>query len=150
MKTIYEYLEEDLSKWPSRPYIFTKKDGVYHPRTFQEVISDVQNLSKALLARGFQGANLMIYSENSYEWIVLYFAVMSYVGTCMPVDKEWTSHDLENTFRALPVRAVFYSRARSGQTRPLRDAHPEISWFCIEDAFPRLIREGKALSLIHI
>lgn len=147
MKTIYEYLEEDLSKWPSRPYIFTKKDGVYHTRTFQEVISDVQNLSKALLARGFQGANLMIYSENSYEWIVLYFAVMSYVGTCVPVDKEWTSHDLENTFRTLPVRAVFYSRARSGQTRPLRDAHPEISWFCIEDAFPRLIREGKALEM---
>lgn len=145
MKPIHEHLEEDLKKWPSRPYIYTKVDGVYHPRTFREVIADVQNLSRALLARGLRGKNLMICSENSYEWIALYFAVMSYVGTCVPVDKESTSHDLRNIIRALPVAVVFYSRAKSAQVEPLRNAHPEISWLCIEDAFPALIREGKAL-----
>lgn len=143
MKTICEYLESNLLNRPGRPYLYTKQGGVWHPHTFREVTNDIQNLAKALLSRGFQGKNLMIFAENSYEWIVLYLAAMAYIGVCVPVDKEWTSYDLSNTFSVLKTSAVFYSRSRQDRISALREQEPDIAWFCIEDAFAGLLREGR-------
>lgn len=147
MKSISEYLEEDYIKWADRPYISTKENGIWHSHTFRETIDDIRCLSKALLARGFADKNLMLCSENSREWILLYFAIMGYVGTCVPVDKEWTAYDLRNTLSSVPVSAVFYSRSRRERFLPLREQYPDIAWFCIEDILPDLIREGSASSL---
>ena len=147
MKSISEYLEEDYIKWADRPYISTKENGIWHSRTFQETIDEIRCLSKALLAKGFGGKNIMLCSENSREWILLYFAIMGYVGTCVPVDKEWTSYDLQNTLSAIPVTAVFYSRSRRERFLPLQEQYPDIVWFCIEDTLPVLIQEGNASSL---
>ncbi len=146
MKSISEYLEEDYIKWADRPYISTKENGVWRSRTFRETIDDIRNLSKALLTRGFSDKNLMLCSENSREWILLYFAIMGYVGTCVPVDKEWTAYDLQNTLSSIPVSAVFYSRSRKERLLPLQKQYPDIFWFCIEDTLPDLIREGNASS----
>lgn len=147
MKTIYEYLEEDLKKWADRPYIHTKIDEAFHAHTFQETVQDIQHLSKALIKRQFQHKNLMICAENSYEWIVLYLAIMGYVGTCVPVDKEWTSYDYAHTLSAIEVSAVFYSRSKKERLFDLMPEHPEITWYCIEDDLPLLIQEGRLLSL---
>lgn len=147
MKSISEYLEEDYIKWTDRPYISTKENGAFQACTFREIIDDVRHLAKALLVRGLEGRNIMLCSENSREWILLYFAVMGYVGTCVPVDKEWTAYDLQNTLSAIPVSAVFVSRSRLERFAPLWASHPEIVWFCIEDALPGLIAEGTSLPL---
>ncbi len=147
MKCISEYLEEDYIKWADRPYISTKENGTWHSRTFRETIDDIRNLSKALLERGFEDKNLMLCSENSREWILLYFAVMGYVGTCVPVDREWTAYDIQNTLSAIPVSAVFYSRSRKERFLPLQKQYPDISLFCIEDILSDLIQEGKASPL---
>ena len=144
MKSISEYLENDKNKWAHRPYISTKENGVWRTRTFREVIDDIQGLSKSLLARGLEQKTIMICSENSYEWILLYFGIMGYVGTCVPVDKEWTAWDLQNTLSAVSVSAIFYSRSRGERFRSVMEQTPDISWFCIEDVLTDLIREGKA------
>ncbi len=147
MKSISEYLSEDYAKWADRPYISTKENGVYRACTFREAIDDIRAISRALLSRGLADKNVMLCSENSREWILLYFAIMGYVGTCVPVDKEWTTYDLQNTLSAIPVSAVFYSRSRKERFLPLQAQYPDTIWFCIEDILPGLIREGKTSSL---
>ncbi len=161
MKSISEYLEEDYIKWADHPYISAKRwvippgnqscpcpreRGGFEARTYREVIDDIRHLSKALLARGFAHKNIMLCSENSPEWILLYFAIMGYVGTCVPVDKEWTAYDLQNTLSAIPISAVFVSRSRMQRFESLRESRPDIAWFCIEDTLPDLIAEGLSLS----
>lgn len=147
MKSIHTYLEEDLQKWAKRPYIHVKSDGSYHAYTFQTTIENIQSLSKALILRHLQGKNLMICAENSYEWIVLYLGIMGYVGTCVPVDKEWTAYDYTHTLSAIEISAIFYSRAQREKMQSLMEQFPDISWFCIEDSFSLLIQEGETSSL---
>ena len=65
MKSICDYLEEDREKWADRPYITTKVHGSWTSRTFQEVVGDIQGLSRSLLKRGYQDKHIMICSENS-------------------------------------------------------------------------------------
>lgn len=144
MKSISQYLEEDDLKWSERPYISTKKDGAWHSRTFREIIDDIRHLSKALLARGFENKNILLCSENSEEWILLYLGIMGYVGTCVPVDGEWTAYDLQHTLSAIPVSAAFISRSRMERFASLRQLCPDITWFCIEDILPVLIAQGRA------
>lgn len=160
MKTISDYLEEDYIKWADRPYIsakrwvlcsedrpFTSEKDTFESRTFREIIDDIRYLSKALLNRGFEHKNIMLCSENSPEWILLYFAIMGYVGTCVPVDKEWTAHDLQNTLSAIPVSAVFVSCSKMQRFEALKELFPDICWFRIEDILPVLIEEGRSLPL---
>lgn len=146
MKCISEYLADDYDKWADRPYISTKENGNFRSFTFRETIDHIRALSRSLIARGFHHKNIMLCGENSREWILLYFAVMGYVGACVPVDREWTAHDFQNTLSAVPVSAVFVSRSRMERFEALRNRFPDISLFCIEDTLPTLIAEGKALS----
>ena len=147
MKSISEYLEDDYRKWADRPYISTKESGVWRSFTFQETIDDIRALSISLSARGLTGKNIMLCGENSREWILLYFAVMGYVGTCVPVDKEWTAYDFQNTLSAIPVAAIFVSRSRIKRFEPLMERYPDTLLFCIENTLPELIEEGRSLSL---
>lgn len=146
MKCISEYLTDDYHKWADRPYISTKENGSWHSFTFEETINDIYALSRSLIAQGFHHKNIMLCGENSREWILLYLAVMGYVGTCVLVDKEWTSYDFQNTLSVLPVSAVFVSRSRIGRFESLRERFPDTCLFCIEDTLPALIAEGKILS----
>lgn len=141
MKSISEYLEEDRIKWSTRPYL-TVKNGTWQTRTFRQVIDQIQDLSRGLLLHGFQNKNIMIFSENSYEWILLYLGIMGYVGTCVPVDKDWTPYDLNHTLSVLDTAAVFYSRFRSGCIDSLREHYPDTAWFCIEDSLESLMEAG--------
>ena len=42
MKSIHAYLEDDLRKWASRPYISVKSGQHYHAHTFSETIHDIR------------------------------------------------------------------------------------------------------------
>lgn len=143
MKSVCEYIEEDMIKWENSPYIYVKKDGKFEPRTFGEVMDDVRCLARALASEGVRG-NVMLYSRNSYEWMVADLAVMGYVGVCVPIDSEWTAFDISNTLSVIGINTVLYERAKSGVIDELRKKYPEIRFICIEESFPELIAQGKS------
>ena len=145
MKSICEYIEEDKEKWALRPYISVKEDGHFVARTFSQVMDDVQSLARALLAEGISG-NIMLYSQNSYEWTVTDLAVMGYVGVCVPIDREWTAYDVCNTLSVISVEAIFYEKERRQVIWEVQQKFPDIRYFCIEDCFPDLLKAGRIIS----
>ncbi len=148
MKSISEYLDEDYQKWGENPYIHVWQDSSYQASSFKKTIDDIKNIAKSLKSRGLSGKNIIIYSENSYEWMVLYLSVMGYVGTCIPIDKEWTGFDIKNTLSVIPADAVFYSRKKLEGVQYLRELYPEMMYICIEDEFEQFIREGEKTDMV--
>lgn len=142
MKSICEYLERDKEKWATLPYISVKKGGRFVTRTFGEVIEDVQCLARILTAEGI-GGNIMLYSQNSYEWMVADLAIMGYVGVCVPIDREWTAYDICNTLAVVGINAIFYERDRQPVIDEVRQRFPGIRYFCIEDCFPGMLEAGR-------
>ena len=142
MKSICEYIEEDKKKWESLPYIAVKKDGQFVSRTFGEVMEDVQCLARALISEGVRG-NVMLYSQNSCEWAVADLAVMGYVGVCVPIDSELTAFDISNTLSVIEINTVLYERSKRSVIEELRKKYPAIRFICIEESFPKLIKDGK-------
>ncbi len=142
MKSICEYIEEDKKKWESLPYIAVKKDGQFVSRTFGEVMEDVQCLARALISEGVRG-NVMLYSQNSCEWAVADLAVLGYVGVFVPIDSEWTAFDISNTLSVIEINTVLYERSKRSVIEELRKKYPAIRFICIEESFPKLIKDGK-------
>ncbi len=149
MQSISEYLAEDYKKWKDKPYIWTKQEGKYQCQTFGQTIEDVYKTANWLLNKGLGGKNIIIYAPNSYAWMVLDLAIMGYVGTCMPIDKEWTTYDLNHVMSALEVGAVLYSSTKEKEVTPLK-AHYPVPFICIEEEFPKMVAEQDTISPVGI
>lgn len=87
-----------------------KKDKVinYTVKRFRE---DVFSLGTALKSMGLEGKHIGILSENSYQWVVTFFAVVCGGSVAVPVDKELTDREISKLFSKADTDAVFFSRA---------------------------------------
>lgn len=134
-------------KWSGFPYISVKENGCFKTRTFGEVISAVRALAKGLVSVGVSG-NVMLYSENSYEWLISYLAVPAYIGTIVPIDCLWTAFDIRNTLSAIDVDTVLYSKARADVINSIKPEYQGVKFMCIDDCFQEFIAAGERAELM--
>lgn len=129
MKHVAAYLKEGYEKWYDKPYIHVKKQSTYESKTFGQVVSDVEQLAKALYQLGLKDQHIILYGENCYEWLLLDLAIMGYTGVAVPIDKEWTEFDVEHVKNVLSIGAVFYSNKTEETAKKifLKDGIPCIS-----------------------
>lgn len=142
MKNIDNVLKENIKNRADLPYIYVRENGSFKMRTFGEVVNDVRNLARGLLCQN-AGENVMLFSENSYEWLITYLAVPAYVGVIVPIDCMWTSFDIKNTLSVIKIDAVMYSKSRHGVIEELQKEFPNIRFLCIEESFAKLMEIGK-------
>ena len=74
--TFREMIEQLPAGREDKPAIswFTRK-GEEHGVTLGQLREDVRNLQALLTARGLAGRHIAILGENSYEWLLVFFAI---------------------------------------------------------------------------
>ncbi len=113
--------------------------------TVRDFRSDVSALGTALLHRGLKGKHFGILSENSYYWVVSFFAVTCGVGAAVPVDKELTRDDISGLFQKGDAEIVFFSSKYAEAAKYHLNKHPETIGIVLDgDA------EGKILSITDL
>ncbi len=85
-----------------------KKQDVCH--TVREFHDRVRQLGTALFEMGLAGKHIAIVSENSYNWVVAYFAIVCGGGVAVPIDKELPDDDISMLISKGDAEAVFCSR----------------------------------------
>jgi len=89
-------------------------EGEKLSRTYSEFYQDIIGLRNKLITLGISDKHIAILSENSYEWIVAFYAIISGGGVAVLIDTEQT----DDTVRELIVRSdvdyVFASDYLSG------------------------------------
>lgn len=111
IKTIKEMLINGAENYSDKPAFLVKeeKGGPYKEVSYKKVLRDVNALGTKLLDMGLSGARIAIIGDNSYEWILAYFAVVCGVGTVVPLDKELKLHEIQNLVDAAECSAIFYA-----------------------------------------
>ncbi|MGN0448395.1 MAG: AMP-binding protein [Acutalibacteraceae bacterium] len=84
-----------------------KQDAVYTVRDFHD---KVKQLGTALFEMGLAGKHISIVSENSYNWVVAFFAIVCSGGVAVPIDKELPDKDISMLISKGDAEAVFVSR----------------------------------------
>ena len=85
-KTIPELFLETLKKYPNKPALLYKKEGVFFPITYKELSQKVQIFSSALQKLGIEEKDkIAILSENRPEWVISDLAIMSIGAIVVPL-----------------------------------------------------------------
>lgn len=78
--------------------------------TVKEFHDKVREVGTGLYALGLGGKHISIVSENSYNWIVAFFAIVCGGGVAVPIDKELPDKDISMLITKGDAEAVFISK----------------------------------------
>ena len=104
-------LIDRMETYGERVCMVEKKKDVVINYTVKRFREDVFALGTALKSMGLMGKHLGILSENSYQWVVAFFATVCGGGVAVPVDKELSDADISGLFTKADVEAIFFSRS---------------------------------------
>ncbi len=75
--------------------------------TFTEFRNKVRGLGSELISRGCVGKHCALIGKPSFEWVLIYYAVMSAGSVIVPLDRDWTAEDLADTVENADAEFLF-------------------------------------------
>lgn len=90
-----------------------EKEVRYINTTYGDFFEEIGQLGTALWEKGYQGKRIGLIGENSYHWILSYFAAVCGLGVIVPLDKLLQKEELENLISRGEVSCVFCDRKTS-------------------------------------
>ena len=125
-------------RYSARPALMQKFAGSYREISYAELLYKVEGLGTELLSRNFYGKRIILLGDNSLEWATVFLAVVSGLGTVLPIDKDISESDLASIAAADDAYAVFYSPKYEEKVSSLPAQIKKYSFNAIE----ALIEEG--------
>ncbi len=107
--------------------------------SFKQFQQDVNAFGTYLHGKGYKNAHIALMGENSYAWIVSYFAIVNGGNVVVPIDKDATQQDvclqLENSDASLFIHAKAYESLAT---------QISIASICLSQ-FSNFLQEGQTL-----
>lgn len=107
MRRLIEWAAETYGE----KYAYSFKEDPLHGEvihvTFTQLRDDVRALASRLLRMGCAGRHCVVTGKPSYEWVLVYFAVLSVGGVLVPLDRDWLADDLADTAARADAAYVF-------------------------------------------
>lgn len=108
LNTSAKLYSENTAFWVKK-----EKGGQYLPIKYKQLKEDVDALGTVLWDLGLSGRKVAVVSENRYEWVVTYLAVVNGLGIIVPLDKELPKDEQLNLLQRSEVDAIIYSDSYS-------------------------------------
>lgn len=108
MKKLLEYC---ATVYGEKTAIWFRKKGEVIKISFEQLKKDVDSFGTYLYGIGMQDKHIAILSENSYEWIVAYFAVVNGGNTVVPLDKENDAESIKMLTGKADVDLIIHSNS---------------------------------------
>lgn len=161
-ENLREMLRSSAEKYADKIAFVTKirdadREVHYIDTTYKELFDEMNWLGTGLLSLGFGGSRIALIGENSYKWILTYFAVACGVGITVPLDKLLQRDELVGMLQRSEATAIFCDKKHykmvqeivaSGETKVTivvgLDFIPKegLSILDLLDAGQQLIKEG--------
>lgn len=119
--------------------------------TCRQLQADVAALAAWLLNAGWKGSHFALIGESSYRYVVCYLAVVNWVGTIVPIDRELSVEETIKQVGLCDATAVFHSSPQAEKAGQVREGSPgvrltvNISESDPTNALDAMIAEGRAL-----
>lgn len=141
MKDLLDYCAE---KYKNKTAFWYKSKGNIIEISYIKLKKDVDSFGTYLSKSGLSDKHIALLGENSYEWIVSYFAVVNGGGVIVPIDKEIDAQSISRLVGKAEVTLMIHSDSYSEEAElsgvsllNMKDMAK-----CIEDG-KRLIENGE-------
>lgn len=78
-------------------------------KSYNAFFEDVASLCNYFIANGYNRTHIAVLGENSYEWIVSFFAIINSNNIVVPLDKELNEEDISNIIHKSDATVLIYS-----------------------------------------
>lgn len=104
---LYKFLENTANKFPENPSLaFVGEKHI----TYSEFNSKVLKLAFSLQKHGVsRGSKVAIWSENSPNWLISYFAIVSLGAVAVPILPDFSAKEVENILQHSEAKVLFVS-----------------------------------------
>ncbi len=77
--------------------------------SYREFYNNVVSLSAFFIEKGFSKKHIALIGENSYNWLLTYFAVVNSGNVIVPIDKELSSEEISDILQRSDSSVFIYS-----------------------------------------
>lgn len=105
--------------------IVDREKGTPVAHTYIEFKDKIDALGTALIALGYKGKHIAVLAENSFDWLVAFFAVACGVGVAVPLDKELDDATLSKLIDKADCEAVFCTKPYFKTVQKHFETHPD-------------------------
>lgn len=90
---------------------FTFAEGRTHivEKTYRDFYEEVNALGTWMYRQNIRNMHIAVVGENSYEWLLVFLAVVNGGNVAVPIDKELPPEEISKLMGKADVQAVFYS-----------------------------------------
>ena len=140
--TLKELIDFRAKESPNTAAFAWTKSGERIEKTYKELKSEIEALGVALEKRGVVNTKVAILGENSYYWILSFFAVVCSSSAAVPIDKELSTESIINLIKDSGCTHLIFSDTYSDIADSICKSM-EICAVNMKD-IPSLILEGQA------
>ena len=140
LRDLWDLLERANRFFGERDCVVKKHRSRTLTHTVRDLFDDVRALGAALQQDGFVHAHAAILGENSYEWLVAFFALACSGNIAVPLDKELTAAEIELLSRRADCTLAF-----CGKTYLDSAERPDLPCVVFSDTFDEMLDRGRAL-----
>lgn len=146
LKTLREVIEYGTKKGgDNRHFVFLDKDKKVDERTFNQSWDEEIALGTYYYMNGIDGGKkVCILAENSYEWVISFYAALVGGNIVVPMDMKLTDDEIVDQIVRCGCEGVVYTEKTSHFIDSLKanENNPAYAFFCVSD-FPEYKAKGK-------
>ena len=105
----------ELVEWASRQYrdktAFSFRSNPHQAEietvTYRQLRNNVRALASEMLAMGCAGKHCVVIGKFTYQWALMYYAILSIGAVLVPLDRDWQAADLADTVEKADADFLF-------------------------------------------
>jgi len=140
-----ELVELTAKKYGNNTAFCYEKAGQTVNISYLQFKTNVEALGTILFDMGIRNTKVAVIGENSYAWILTYFAVVSSGNVIIPLDRELPASDINNILIDSGAEMLVYSPAYSSILIQIKEKNNITRQYVNMDSFPSMLENGRIM-----
>ncbi len=108
INNLKELMDLAVNKYANNRAFSYMQDNVKIVKTYQDVYEDVVRVS-SYFKEHFQNEHIALIGENSYNWIIMFLAIVLSGNVCVVLDKDLDKKEIESLLKKSHTKIICYS-----------------------------------------
>lgn len=139
LKHLIDYAAENYGNAPAFTF---ERDGEDVTVDYIQMKNDIYALGTYFYSLGLRGEKIAVIGENSYEWIITYFAAVDGSNVIVPIDKELGSTEIANLIKSCEAKAFVYAESKKAFIEDAKAEMPTVEHYVAMVDFGDIIAKG--------
>ena len=137
-----QFVDFMAEKYSDKTVFIYEEDKTEKSVTYSQFTNDINSLAAYIASNGMYDQKIALYGDNSYEWIVTYFAAVVSGNIIVPIDKEISGEEVKNLVCDCQAKFLVYSKNKASVIQDVKADMTSVDRFFEIDDVKELFKKG--------